>query len=46
MFIENPKEFTEKLLEKRGKFCKVAGSKINISKFNVSLYSSNNKLEI
>ena len=38
--VENPKEFTEKLLELINEFSKVVGYKINMHKF-VFLYTNN-----
>ena len=43
LYIENPKDATEKLLELINEFSKVAWYKINIQKFEAFLYS-NNKL--
>ena len=43
LYIENPKDFTKKLLELINEFSKVAGYKINIQKSVAFLYA-NNKL--
>ena len=40
-YIENPKDFTQKLLELINEFSKVAGYKINIQKSIAFLYSNN-----
>ena len=40
-FIENPKDFTKKLLERISGFSKVAGYKINIQKSVAFLYTNN-----
>ena len=45
LYIENPKDSTQKLLELINKFIKVAGYKINIQKSVVFLYTSNETLE-
>ena len=45
LYIEKPKDSTQKLLELINKFSKVAGSKINIQKSVVFLYTSNEILE-
>ena len=44
-YIENPKDSTQKLLERISKFSKVAGYKINIQKSVAFLYTSNEILE-
>ena len=41
LYIENPKDSTQKLLELVNKFSKVAGYKINIQKSVKFLYTSN-----
>ena len=41
LYIENPKDSTQKLLELISKFSKVAGYKINIQKSVAFLYTSN-----
>ena len=43
LYIENPKDFTKKLLELINEFSKVAGYKINIQKLIACLHT-NNKL--
>uniref|UniRef100_A0A8D0NYC8 RNA-directed DNA polymerase n=1 Tax=Sus scrofa TaxID=9823 RepID=A0A8D0NYC8_PIG len=45
LYIENPKDSTQKLLELINKFSKVAGSKINIQKSVMFLYTNNEILE-
>ena len=45
LYIENPKDSTQKLLELINKFSKVAGYKINIQKSVAFLYTSNETLE-
>ena len=45
IYIENPKDSTQKLLELINKFSKVAGYKINIQKSVAFLYTSNETLE-
>ena len=45
LFIENPKDSTQKLLELINKFSKVAGYKINIQKQVAFLYTNNEILE-
>ena len=45
LYIENPKDSTQKLLELINKFSKVAGYKINIRKSVAFLYTSNEILE-
>ena len=45
LYIENPKDSTQKLLERINKFSKVAGYKINIQKSVAFLYTSNETLE-
>ena len=41
LYIENPKDFTEKLLELTDELSKVAGYKINLQKSIVFLYTNN-----
>ena len=41
LYIENPKDFTKKLLELINEFSKVAGYKINIQNSAVFLYVNN-----
>ena len=41
IYIENPKDFTQKLLKLINKFSKVAGYKINIQKLVAFLYTNN-----
>ena len=41
MFIENPKDFTKKLLELINEFNKTTGYKINIQKLDEFLYTNN-----
>ena len=43
--IENPKDYTQKLLELVKKFSRVAGYKINIQKLAAFLYNNNEILE-
>ena len=45
LYIENPKDSTQKLLELINKFSKVAGYKINIQKSVTFLYTNNEILE-
>ena len=45
LYIENPKDSTQKLLELINKFSKVAGYKINIQKLVTFLYTNNEILE-
>ena len=45
LYIENPKDSTQKLLELINKFSKVAGYKITIQKSIASLYANNEMLE-
>ena len=45
LYIENPKDCTQKLLELINEFSKVAGYKINIQKSVAFLYTSNEILE-
>ena len=45
LYIENPKDSTQKLLELINKFSKVAGYKINIQKSVAFLYANNEILE-
>ena len=41
LYIENPKDFTQKLLDLINEFSKVAGYKINIQKSVAFLYTNN-----
>ena len=41
LYIENPKDSTQKLLELINEFSKVAGYKINIQKSDAFLYTKN-----
>ena len=45
LYIENPKDTTQKLLKLINKFSKVAGYKINIQKSVTFLYANNEILE-
>ena len=45
LYIENPKDSTQKLLEQINEFSKVAGYKINIQKSVAFLYINNEILE-
>ena len=45
LYIENPKDSTQKLLELINKFRKVAGYKINIQKLAAILYTNKETLE-
>ena len=45
LYIENPKDSTQKLLELINKFSKIAGYKINIHKSVAFLYTNNEILE-
>ena len=45
LYIENPKDSTQKLLELINEFSKVAGIKINIQKWVAFLYTNNEILE-
>ena len=45
LYIEKPKDSTQKLLELINKFSKVAGYKINIQKLVAFLYTNNDILE-
>ena len=45
LYIENPKDYTRKLLELINEYSKVAGYKINIQKSLAFLYTSNEKAE-
>ena len=45
LYIENPKDSTQKLCELINKFSKVAGYKINIHKSVTFLYTNNEVLE-
>ena len=46
LYIENPKDFTRKLLELTNEYSKVAGYKINTQKSLAFLYTNNKKTEI
>ena len=46
LYIENPKDSTQKLLQLMNEFSKIAGYKINIQKFVAFLYTSNEISEI
>ena len=43
LYIENPKDSTNKLLEWINEFSKVAGHKINIKRSGAFLYANNRK---
>ena len=45
LYVENPKDSTQKLLELINKFSKVAGYKINIQKSVAFSYTNNEMLE-
>ena len=45
LYIENPKDFTRKLLELINEHSKVAGYKINTQKSLAFLYTNNEKIE-
>ena len=45
LYIENPKDYTRKLLELINKYSKVAGYKINTQKFLAFLYTNYEKAE-
>ena len=45
LYIENPKDFTRKLLELINEYSKVAGYKINTQKSLAFLYTNNEKTE-
>ena len=45
LYIENPKDFTRKLLELINEYSKVAGYKINAKKSLTFLYTNNEKVE-
>ena len=45
LYIENPKDFTRKLLELINEYSKVAGYKINTEKSLAFLYTNNEKIE-
>ena len=45
LYIENPKDFTRKLLELINEYSKVAGYKINTKKSLSYLYTNNQKTE-
>ena len=45
LYIENPKDSTQKLLELINKFSKIAGYKINIQKLVTFMYTNNEILE-
>ena len=46
LYIENPKEFTRKLLELISEYSKVADYKINTQQSLAFLYTNNEKIEI
>ena len=46
LYIENPKDSTQKLLELINKFSKVAGYKINIQKSVAFLYTNNENIRM
>ena len=43
LYIENPKDSTQKLLELINEFSKIAGYKINIQKSGAFLYTNNER---
>ena len=45
LYIENPKDFTRKLLELINEYSKVAGYKVNTQKSLAFLYTNNEKIE-
>ena len=45
LYIENPKDFTRKLLEQINKYSKVAGHKVNTQKSLAFLHTNNEKAE-
>ena len=45
LYIENPKDSTQKLLELINEFSKIAGYKINIQKSGAFLYTNNERSE-
>ena len=45
LYIENPKDYTRKLLELINEYSKVAGHKINTQKSLAFLYTNNEKIE-
>ena len=45
LYIENPKDYTRKLLELINEYSKVAGYKINTQKSLTFLYTNNEKIE-
>ena len=45
LYIENPKDFTKRLLEETNEYSKVAGYKINTQKSLAFLYTKNEKIE-
>ena len=45
LYIENPKDFSRKLLELINEYSKVAGYKINTQKSLAFLYTNNEKIE-
>ena len=45
LYIENPKDYTRKLLELVNEYSKVAGHKINTQKSLAFLYTNNEKIE-
>ena len=44
LYIENPKDYTRKLLELINEYSKVAGYKINTEKYLGFLYTNNEKI--
>ena len=44
LYVENPKDSTQKLLELKNKFSKVGGYKINIQKSVAFLYTNNENI--
>ena len=45
LYIENPKDFTKRLLEETNEYSKVAGYKINTQKSLIFLYTNNERTE-
>ena len=45
LYIENPKDYTRKLLELINEYSKVAGYKINTQKYLAFLYNNKEKIE-
>ena len=45
LYMENPKDYTKKLLELTHEFSKVTGYKINVHKSVVALYTNNEATE-